>query len=137
MEDYKDFGLEAHLEDFLVENWEKLDLGKKYNILEEDGDLVGQQYITPVGRMDILCKSKDEKEILVLELKKGRSSDAVVGQTLRYIGWLEENMAHNGEKIKGLIILGENDDRLKYSLKTVPNVDLMTYKVSFELKNGL
>ncbi|MFH1298627.1 MAG: endonuclease NucS domain-containing protein [Patescibacteria group bacterium] len=134
IENYNDFGLEAHLEEFLIENWEKLSLGRKYDILVEDGDIVGQQYITPVGRMDILTKSKDGKEILVIELKKGRSSDAVVGQTLRYIGWLGEHMAEPGQKVKGLIIVGENDEKLKYSLKTVPNIDLQIYEVSFKLK---
>jgi len=138
IEDYTDFGLEAHLEDFLIENWEKLSLGRKYDILEEDGDIIGQQYFTPVGRMDILTKSNDGKEILVIELKRGRSSDAVVGQTLRYISWLRENMAEPGQKVKGLIIVGEDDDKLKYSLKAVPDIiDLQIYEVSFKLKKSV
>jgi len=136
VEDYTDFGLESHLEEFLVENWDKIPLGKKYDILEEDGDMLGQQYITPAGRMDILTKSKDGKEWLVIELKKGRSSDAVVGQTLRYIGWLEENKVKDGETVKGLIIVGEDDDNLKYSIKTVKNIKLMTYSVNFKLKKS-
>jgi len=135
-EAYTDFGLESHLEDFLVENWEKLELSKEYEILEQDGDIIGQQYITPVGRLDLLAKSKDGKEWLVIELKKGRSSDAVVGQTLRYIGWLKENMTKDGETVKGLIVTGEDDDKLKYSLRTVDNVKHMTYQVNFTLKDG-
>ena len=34
--------------------------------------------------MDILAIKKDKSELLVIELKKGRASDAVVGQTLRW-----------------------------------------------------
>ncbi len=132
----KDFGLESHLEDFLVENWEKLDLGKDYFILEENGDIMGQQYITPVGRIDILAKSKNGKEWLVIELKKGKSSDQVVGQTLRYIGWIDKNKAQEGESVKGLIIVGEKDERLEYSLRAVKNIDLMTYSVSFKLNKA-
>jgi len=131
-----DFGLEKHLEDFLVENWEKTDLGKKYDIIEEDGDLRGQQYPTGVGRIDILAKSKDDKEWIVIELKKGRSSDAVVGQTLRYIGWIKENKATKDQKVRGLIILGTNTDKLKYSISTLSNVEVMTYEVKFSLKEG-
>lgn len=46
LEDPSIFALEKHLEDFLVENWEKTELGKKYNIFNEDNELVGQQYET-------------------------------------------------------------------------------------------
>jgi hypothetical protein len=134
IEDYADFGLEAHLEDFLVENWEKLDLNKGYEIYTEDGDIVGQQYITPIGRIDLLCKSKDNKEWLILELKKGKSSDAVTGQILRYIGWIKENLAEPNQTVRGIIILGEIDEKLKYSVKTLDNVNVLTYSVSFQLK---
>lgn len=134
IETYEEFGLESHLEDFLIENWNKLDLGQKYNILEEDGDIVGQQYITPIGRIDILAKSKDGKEWLVIELKKGKSSDQVVGQILRYMGWLRKEKVTQGESIKGLIVLGEDDERVKYALSSLSDISLMTYSVSFKLQ---
>ena len=79
--------MEKHLEDFLVENWASTDLGTTYDIYEEDGELVGQQYPTDTGPLDILAISKDKKRLLVVELKKGRASDVVVGQTLRYMGY--------------------------------------------------
>lgn len=129
-----DFGLEAHLEEFLVENWDCLDIGKTHSILTEDGDITGQQYITPIGRIDLLCRSNDSKEWLVLELKKGRSSDAVTGQVLRYMAWVQENLAKDGETVRGMIVLGEADDKLMYSVKLLPNVGVATYSVSFELK---
>ena len=37
------FALEEHLEDFLVKNWAQTELGKEYDIYEEDGEK-GQQY---------------------------------------------------------------------------------------------
>ena len=134
VENYADFGLEAHLEEFLIENWERIPLGKNYKILTEDGDITGQQYITPIGRIDLLCKSCDGKEWLILELKKGRSSDAVTGQILRYISWVRANLVEEGQTVRGVIILGESDDRLMWSVKELPNVQVMTYSVSFELK---
>jgi len=136
LESCEDFGLESHLEDFLIENWEKLTLGENYSILEEDGDIVGQQYVTPIGRIDILAKSKDGREWLVIELKKGRSSDQVVGQLLRYIGWIKKEKAKEKEKVRGLIIAREKDEKLKYALETVTNIKLMTYSVSFKLQRG-
>jgi len=39
IEDPATFALEKHLESFLVENWKQTDLGKNYDIFEEDGKL--------------------------------------------------------------------------------------------------
>ena len=133
IESLENFGLESQLEDFIVENWDKLELNKNYSILKEDGEIAGQQYTTPVGRIDILAKSKDGKEWLVIELKKGKSSDEVVGQMLRYIAWIKENEAEPDQNVKGLIITKDQDEKLKYSLKAAPNVDSMTYLVNFQL----
>jgi hypothetical protein len=86
VEDVYNFGMEKHLEDFLIANWNKTEIGKSYNLIYEEGDLVSQQYPTDVGPIDILAKHKHDNSYLVIELKKGRSSDSVVGQILRYIG---------------------------------------------------
>jgi hypothetical protein len=80
IEDATVFALEEHLEEFLVENWGTTSLGQKYNIFAEGGEPVGQQYPTDTGAIDILAVKKDGKELLVVELKKGRASDVVVGQ---------------------------------------------------------
>jgi hypothetical protein len=127
------FGVEEHLEEFLVYNWELTPLGRYYDILEEDGDIVGQQYQTPVGRIDILAREKVTRNWLVIELKKGMSSDVVIGQILRYIGWVQEHLAIDGQSVKGIIIAGDVDDKLIYALKPLPNVELLTYVVSFQL----
>lgn len=72
IEDPTVFALEKHLEDFLVANWKQTELGKNYDIYEEGGDLIGKQYPTDTGFIDILAISKDKKELLIVELKKGR-----------------------------------------------------------------
>ena len=64
IEDPSVFALEKHLEDFLVQNWKSTELGKKYDIYEEGGESVGQQYPSDTGPIDILAISKDKKEIL-------------------------------------------------------------------------
>lgn len=135
-ENLENFGLESQLEDFIVENWEKLELNSQYKILSEDGVVTGQQYVTPVGRIDILARSKDKKEWLVIELKKDLSSDKVVGQTLRYIAWIQENEAGVNETVRGLIITKDQDEKLKYALKATSNIDSMTYSVSFRLSKA-
>lgn len=130
-----EFGLESHLEDFIIENWDNLELGKKYALLENDGDMISKQYPTDVGPIDILARSKDSKEWLVIELKKGRSGDQVVGQLQRYMGWVLRNRVRHGdgESVKGLIILKNTDTKLEYSLEVTQGIELMTYTVNFSL----
>lgn len=101
LEDPSVFALEKHLEDFLVQNWKQTELGKHYDIYENDGEIIGQQYPTDTGRIDILAISKDKKELLVVELKKGRASDYVVGQVQRYMGYVLEELAEEGQMVKG------------------------------------
>src|SRR5207253_10944658 len=38
IEDVMAFALEEHLEEFLVKNWEQTELGKDYEIFEDDGE---------------------------------------------------------------------------------------------------
>lgn len=133
IEDPSVFALEMHLEDFLVQNWKHTELGKKYDIFEEEGELVGQQYPSDTGPIDILAISKDKKELLVIELKKGRSSDVVVGQVQRYMGYVKEELAENGQTVRGIIIALEDDIRLRRALAVTENIDFYTYKVSFKL----
>lgn len=127
------FGLEKHLEEFLVANWGQLDLAKKYQIYQEDGELVGQQYETDTGKIDILAVSKDGQELLVIELKKNEASDSAVGQTLRYMGYIKEQVAEKDQVVKGLIIAYDDNIRIKRALMMVQNIEFCTYKVNFSL----
>ena len=68
----------------------------------------------------------------MIELKKDRTSDDVVGQIARYMGWVQKNKA-NGASVRGIIIANESDARLTYALTQIPNVELLLYKVDFTL----
>ena len=133
VEDPSAFALEKHLEDFLVQNWAQTDLGKDYDIYEEDGEKVGQQYPTDTGPMDILAIKKDKTELLVVELKKGRASDGVVGQTLRYMGYAAQELVEPNQKVRGVIIALEDDQRIRRALAVTPNIDFYRYQISFKL----
>lgn len=134
IEDPVTFALEKHLEDFLVGNWSHTELGKHYDIYEEDGEKVGQQYISDTGPIDVLAISKDKKEILVVELKRGRVSDVVVGQVLRYMGYVMDELAEENQSVRGVIIALEDDKRLRRALSATTNIDFYTYEVSFKLE---
>lgn len=133
IEDPSVFALEKHLEDFLVKNWGHTELGNEYDIFEEEGELVGQQYPSDTGPIDILAISKDKKTLLVVELKKGRVSDNVVGQIQRYMGYVKDELAEADQQVKGVIIGLEDDIRIKRALSVTSNIEFYRYKVSFNL----
>ena len=132
VEDPSSFALEEHLEDFLVKNRSHTELGKDYDIYEEDGEKA-QQYQTDTGPLDILAISKDKKRLLVVELKKGRASDVVVGQTLRYMSFVRDELAEDGQTVLGVIVAHEDDQRIRRALAMTPSIAFYRYQVSFKL----
>lgn len=133
VEEPSEFALEKHLEDFLVKNWKHTALGKKYDIFEEDGELVGQQYPSDTGPIDILAISKDKRTMLVIELKRGRTSDVVLGQIQRYMGYVQEELLESGQTVRGLIIGLDADARLRRALRVCPNIEFNRYQIDFKL----
>ena len=136
VEDPAAFALEKHLEHFLVENWSKTELGMTYDIYTEDGQLVGQQYPSDTGPIDILAISKDKKTLLVVELKRGRASDRVVGQIQRYMGYVKDELAEADQQVKGVIIALEDDLRMRRALSVTQNIEFYRYQLSFKLNKG-
>ena len=129
------FALEKHLEEFIVENWKSLELGKKYDLQEDEVDGKRKKYRTDTGEIDIFAISKDRKEYLVIELKRGRASDPVIGQITRYIGYIESEIANPDQKVKGLIIALEDDLKLRRSLQGLGSkkISFNRYKIKFDL----
>jgi len=134
IEDPSTFALEKHLEDFLVQNWGQTELGRDYDIFKENGELIGQQYPSDTGPIDILAINKDKKSLLVIELKRGRASDGVVGQIQRYMGYVKEELAEDGQEVYGAIIALEDDLRIQRALSVTKNISFYTYRVEFSLK---
>lgn len=129
------YALEKHLEDFIVENWEKIDFGEKLELFEDSDGNPGQQYYTEeVGYIDILAQDKN-KDFVVIELKKGRKNDEVIGQVLRYMGWVRQSLCKDKQNVRGLIIVGDRDQKLSLALKEIGSkVSAVVYQVSFKLK---
>ncbi len=133
VEDAAAFAMEKHLEDFLVKNWAQTELGKDYDIYAEDGEPVGQQYPTDTGPMDLLAVKKDKSELLVVELKRGKASDVVVGQVLRYMRFVKEDLAESHQAVRGAIIALEDDLRIRRALAVTPSIQFFRYQISFKL----
>jgi restriction system protein len=133
IEDPSAFAMEQHLEAFLAANWDQTKLAKTFSIFEEEGEKVGQQYETDAGQIDILAISKDRKRLLVVELKRGRASDVVVGQVLRYMGYVKEEIAEPDQTVEGAIIAFEDDNKLRWALAAMPHVSFYRYEIRFKL----
>lgn len=133
-----EFALEKYLEDFIVSNWDKINFGERLKLFEDENGNKGQQYFTQdAGYIDILAT--DEKgNFVIIELKKGRKNDEVIGQVLRYIGWVRENLVKNNEKVRGLIIVKDEDPKLEYAVKEISDkVKVKRYNVNFKLLDYL
>ena len=133
IEDPSVFALEKHLEDFLVANWAQTPLGQTHDIYSEDGEIIGQQYPSDTGPIDILAISKNGSELLVVELKKGCASDNGIGQVQRYMGCVLSELVEEGQTVHGAIIALEQDKRIEQALKVAPNIDFYRYTVRFDL----
>jgi restriction system protein len=136
IESTSQFVFEEHLEEFLIKNWSQTELSQKYDLFEEFGEMSGQQYPTDTGPMDILAISKDKKELLIIELKRGRASDKVVGQIQRYMGYVKDELAEEGQSVKGMIIGFKEDIKLKRSLSAASNIEFYRYSIDFKLIRG-
>ncbi|NLF07369.1 MAG: DUF1016 family protein [Pirellulaceae bacterium] len=124
--------LEKYLEEFIVGNFSSIFKGQ-YVLYEESEDVDGQQYPTDIGPIDILAIEPKSNSFVVMELKKGRPSDQVVGQILRYMGWVKMNLCKDGRTVKGLIICHDPDPKLAYALEMTNNIDVRYYSISFKL----
>ena len=136
IEDPVAFAMEKHLEAFLVANWNQTILSKDFSIYEEDGEPVGQQYATDAGPIDVLAISKNKKRLLVVELKRGRATDVVVGQVLRYMGFIKEQIAEADQTVEGVIIALDDDQKMRWALLSVPSISFYRYEISFKLVKG-
>ncbi|MBC8009780.1 MAG: DUF1016 family protein [Burkholderiales bacterium] len=132
IEDPATFALEAHLQEFLVHNWRQTVLGRNYDIYQDE-ETDGEQVQADGGFIDILAISKDKKELLVVELKKGRASDVVVGQIQRYMGYVLDELAEENQTVRGIIVALDDDLRIRRALRVAPSIEFYRYEVSFRL----
>ena len=134
-----EFVLEKYLEDFIVSNFERI-FGRQLVLYTDPEGNSGQQYPTIssngsiIGKIDILAREPAKNRYVIIELKKGRESDQVVGQTLRYIGWVNENLCKENEGVEGLIICKEVDEKLRFAISPVRDmIKVKLYKMDFRL----
>lgn len=114
--------LERDLQSYLSSNLDEI---------EEGLELVdnGIEYKTNAGLIDLLAKDKNGNYV-VIELKAGKGKDAVIGQTLGYIGALSKERGI--DNVRGIIVASDFEDRLKYAVSAINNLVLIKYALTFD-----
>lgn len=117
---------EDALRDFLFENPE---------LIEPSLKAIDKEYETNIGRIDLLCKDKEDNYV-VIELKKKMKSDKVLGQIQRYMGWIKEHLIDEDQKVRGIIIQNQVNEKLNYALKTCKTLQVKYYRFNLIISNN-
>ena len=126
------FAFERDLQYYLVQNLGVLEPGLKL-YEDEDGEFTGVEFPAGQRRIDILAFGGDGAYV-VIETKVSRAYDRVVGQVLRYMGWIKENLAGDAP-VRGVIVASEISEDLILATSSVENIRLVEYEISFSLKS--
>lgn len=124
-----EFAYESDLRDYLARNLSLVEGGLT---LYRDEGITGIEF--PVGGrfIDILAVDSSGA-FVVLELKVSRGYDRVVGQLLRYVGWIRANLAEEGQQVRGVIIARDITADLRIACAEAKNVELFEYELSLTL----
>jgi hypothetical protein len=129
VESASEFAFERDLRNYLEKNLSLIEPGLK--LYDEEG-ITGVEF--PVGGryIDLLAVDKSGS-FVVIELKVSRGYDRVVGQLLRYMGWVEKNM-DTSKPVRGIIVANEITDDLKLASSRLVGVRLIEYELAFRLR---
>ena len=126
----REFAYEQDLRDYLARHLELIEPGlKRY----KDEDITGVEF--PVGGrfVDILAVAVNG-DYVVIELQVSKGHNRVVGQLLRYIGWIEEHQAEAGQRVRGVIVAKTISDDLRFACRRVTGINLFEYDLSVTLR---
>jgi hypothetical protein len=101
------FAYEHDLRDYLARNLSLIEPGLK---LYSDEGITGVEFPAGGRYIDILGVDHDSGYV-VIELKVSKGYDRVVGQLLRYMGWIEKHHAEPGQGVHGVIVAKEDYGR--------------------------
>ena len=127
-----EFAYESDLRDFLAKHPSVIETGLQ--LYEEEG-ITGVEFPAGGGRSIDILAVDNKKRLVVIELKVARGYDRAVGQLLRYMAWIENNLAEPGQSVRGIIAAREISDDLRLACSYLPaRVSLYEYELSVTLR---
>lgn len=124
-----EFAYESDLQNFLAKNLHLIEDG--LSLYDDDG-FTGLEYPAGGRRIDILATSPSGK-LVVIELKVSRGYDRTVGQLLRYVSWVKENLAEPDQAVEGVIVAREISEDLRLACRDQMNIRLFEYELAISL----
>lgn len=134
--DQLSFELEYQLRDFIASNLSTIGLPDiELKLYGDSSFKEGVEYSTQVGSIDILAQDRNGN-FYVFELKRARASDQAIGQVLRYMGWIKENLSE-GKEVHGVIVAKHISERMRYAASMTESIHLFEYNINFSLSNSI
>lgn len=112
-----------HYQTLLHRNMPRLFPKLKYFDEDEQMRKNGQYDTQAVGIMDMLCIDEN-RNFVIIEIKR-QATDKTIGQILRYMGWTQEELCKDGQKVRGVIVAERKDILLEFALKVIPTVKFL------------
>ena len=125
-----EFAYERDLQNYLAKNLGVIEPG--LTLYEDDG-INGIEFPAGGRFIDILAVDSNG-DLVVIELKVARGYDRVVGQLLRYMGWIRREQASPGQGVRGMVIARNISTDLVYACSSVTDVQLFEYSLALSLK---
>lgn len=111
---------ESELRDYTELNFNNMNFNlNKLTVIEKE-------YSLPIGTIDLLLKD-DYNNFYIVEFKRNRSSDKIVGQLQRYMGYMRKEITSNN--VYGLIVMKEINNKIKYSASENKNIKMYEYDI--------
>lgn len=124
-----EFAYEHDLRDYLSRNLTLIEPGLR---LYTDEGISGVEFPAGGRFIDILAVDASGGYVVV-ELKVSRGYDRVVGQLLRYMGWIQKHHAEPNQSVRGVIVANDVTDDLRLACSKVSDVRLFEYALSVSL----
>ena len=121
------------LEEFIDRNWSNIDWGSTLELYKTPKH-GGRRFPAGTWIIDFLARDADTDDLVIIQLRRGETSDSSVGQLLRYASWVREKVAAENQNVRGIIITKRADAALEYAVRNLAFVEVKTYEIGFQLK---
>jgi len=123
-----------HYQSLIHRNFHRLFKNLRYFDEEEQISKKGQYDTQTIGIIDFLAIDENEN-FVVIEIKR-QATDKTIGQLLRYMGWVKDELCKSGQKVYGIIVAEQKDIYLDFALKVIPNVKFVKMGLSITLEEN-